>query len=316
MFYESKKNSKSIFGLYQTVIDEKLGQGKIGTAFNYRASMKSLMLFAPKLAYVDVTPKFLKEYEKYLLQNGKSISTVGIYLRPLRAILNEAISNNYLNREHYPFGPKKYIIPESRNIKKALAREDLKKIVDYVPDSKNIFECRAKDFWLLSYLCQGINPKDILLLKKKDVEGDFIKFIRQKTKDTTRANLMEIIVPLLPEAKQIINRWQCTNENSPYLFNFINNDMSAMEQHKTIQQFVLITNKYMKRISQSLGIQKKCTCYSARYGFTQAMIEADVSIEYIRQCLGHQSPTTTLRYISSFESSKRMEIASKYLLKF
>jgi integrase len=92
--------------------------------------------------------------------------------------------------------------------------------------------------------------------------------------------------------------------------------MSAMEQHKTIQQFVLITNKYMKRISQSLGIQKKCTCYSARYGFTQAMIEADVSIEYIRQCLGHQSPTTTLRYISSFESSKRMEIASKYLLKF
>lgn len=315
-FYQNENAGKSIFDLYEAIIKVKTEEEKIGTASNYRCSLNSLKKFAPNLSFLDVTAEFLKKYERHLLGEGKSISTVGIYLRPLRAVLNEAIAKKLLTSTHYPFGKRKYVIPASRNIKKALSRDDLKKIVDYVPDDTNQFERRAKDFWLLSYLCQGMNPKDILLLKKTDIDGDFIKFIRQKTKDTTRANLVEIIVPLLPEAKQIIDRWQCMDESSLYLFGFIKTGMTAIEKHKAVQQFVKVTNKHMKKIAAILDIQKKCSCYSARYGWTQAMIEADVSVEYIRQCLGHQSPTTTLRYISSFESSKRMDIAAKHLLRF
>jgi integrase/recombinase XerD len=315
-FFENKKAGETIFQLYETVIDAKLKDDKIGTASNYTCSMNSLQKYSPNLSFLDVTPEFLKSYEKNLLSEGKSISTVGIYLRPLRAILNESISQKLLPANKYPFGKRKYIIPASRNIKKALSRQDLKKIIDYTPDAKNIYECRSKDFWLLSYLCQGMNPKDILLLKKIDLEGDFIKFIRQKTKDTTRSNLVEIIVPLLNESKEIIKRWKDEEQTSPYLFNFIKPEMTSIEKHKTVQQFVKVTNKHMGKIAIKVGIGKRCTCYSARYGFTQAMIEADVSIEYIRQCLGHQNPTTTLRYISSFESSKRMAIATKHLLNF
>lgn len=307
---------KTLYQLYEEIINTKTEEEKIGTASNYRCSLHSLKKFEPSLSFVDVTPDFLRKYERYLLAEGKSISTVGIYLRPLRAILNEAIARKLLSSNLYPFGKRKYVIPASQNIKKALSRDDLKKIVDYNPNGVDLFERRSRDFWLLSYLCQGMNPKDLLLLKKTDVDGDFIKFVRQKTKDTTRANLVEIVVPLLPEAKELVQRWRCTDEDSPFLFKFIREGMTALEKHKAVQQFVKVTNKHMKRIGDALGIQKKCTCYSARYGFTQALIEADVSVEYIRQCLGHQSPTTTLRYINSFENSKRMEIASKHLLRF
>jgi hypothetical protein len=166
-FYQKQKGSKSIYDMYEAVIAEKMSRGKISTAINYRCSMNSLKSFAPKLAYIDITSKFLKQYESHLLKEGKSVSTVGIYLRPLRAILNEAVTLKYMPAENYPFGLKKYVIPESRNVKKALSKNDFKKLVQYQPQDGFSFEARAKDFWLLSYLCQGMNPKDLLLLKKR-----------------------------------------------------------------------------------------------------------------------------------------------------
>lgn len=315
-YFENSNAGKSIYEMYEAVIKAKTEEGKISTAVNYSCSMNSLQKFAPGLSYIDVTPQFLKLYEKHLLENGKSISTVGIYLRPLKAILNEAIEKKYLPANNYPFGKRKYTIPESRNIKKALEKEDFKKIIDYIPTEHKSYEDRAKDFWLLSYLCQGMNPKDILLLPKDSIENDFIKFIRQKTKDTIRTGITEIVVPLLPETKTIIEKWKSSNEESSYLFDFIKPEMTPVDIYKTVMQFVKMTNEYMKRIANKVEVKKKVTCYTARFQFTKAMIEAGVSLEYIRQCLGHKNATTTMRYIGSFENSTRHEIASKHLLNF
>jgi integrase len=315
-YFENSKAGKSIYELYHTVIKTKTEEGKISTAVNYSCSMNSLRKFAPCLSYIDVTPQFLNQYERHLLGEGKSISTVGIYLRPLRAIINEAIERKYLPINNYPFGKRKYTIPEGRNIKKALEKEDFKKIIDFIPSEHKSYEDRAKDFWLLSYLCQGMNPKDILLLGKDSIENDFIKFIRQKTKDTIRKGITEIIVPLLPETKGIIEKWKSSDEESPYLFDFITPEMTPLEIYKTVMQFVKMINKYMKQIADKVEVKKKVTCYTARFQFTKAMIEAGVSLEYIRQCLGHKSSATTQRYIGSFENSTRHSIASKYLLNF
>jgi integrase len=218
--------------------------------------------------------------------------------------------------ENYPFGLKKYVIPESRNIKKALSKDDFKKLVQYQPQDGFSFEARAKDFWLLSYLCQGMNPKDLLLLKKDDIDDGFIKFIRQKTKDTVRSGFTEIVVPLLPESKRIIDKWKNKDKSNPFLFDFINEAMTPLEVYKTVQQFVKNTNKHMASIAKNEGVDKKVTCYVARFQFTKSMIDADVSLEYLRQCLGHQNAATTQRYIGSFENVKKYEIANKHLLNF
>ncbi len=173
-----------------------------------------------------------------------------------------------------------------------------------------------KIFGFYLILCQGMNPKDLLLLKKDNIDGDFIKFVREKTKNTNRNSITEIIAPLLPESKAIIGKWKSNNDKSEFLFDFINEQMTPIQIYKTVQQFVKVTNKHMKAIACKVDISKNITCYTARYQFTKSMIDADVSIEYLRQCLGHQNSTTTQRYIGSFENSKKYEIASKHLLNF
>ena len=109
-FFSNNKAGKNVFESFEQVIKQKLSEGKISTGSNYQSSMNSLKQFSPKLSYIDITPVFLKKFEQYLRNNNKSISTVGIYLRPLRAIINEAIANKVLPLENYPFGRRKYII--------------------------------------------------------------------------------------------------------------------------------------------------------------------------------------------------------------
>ena len=82
---------------------------------------------------------------------------------------------------------RKYQIPTSHNIKKTLDLNEIKKIFEYLPSLKSSpAEVMAVDFWKLSYLCNGMNMKDIACLKYKNIDGEFIKFKRQKTKETSR----------------------------------------------------------------------------------------------------------------------------------
>jgi integrase/recombinase XerD len=56
----------------------------------------------------------------------------------------------------------KYEIPTGKNIKKVLDLSDIGKIYHYNPNPAIPVEERAKDFWLLSYLGDGMNTKSTI----------------------------------------------------------------------------------------------------------------------------------------------------------
>ncbi|HEY4786456.1 MAG TPA: phage integrase SAM-like domain-containing protein, partial [Bacteroidales bacterium] len=167
------KNPKGIITLtsyYETFINQLKKEGRIGTLQNYQSSINSLKCFSKnkELLFKDITPNFLIQYEKWMLQAGNTISTVGIYTRPLRAIFNKAIREKAISETYYPFGKDKYQIPAGQNIKKTLKITDIEQIFNY---STILFssEDKAKDMWFFSYLCNGINIKDICRLKYKNI---------------------------------------------------------------------------------------------------------------------------------------------------
>ena len=89
----------------------------------YRSAKKALLHFRPKLYLEDITPDFLQRFENSMVDAGKSRTTIGIYLRSLRAIINEAIDSGLMRREDYPFGRRRYIIPAPKQAKIALPAE-------------------------------------------------------------------------------------------------------------------------------------------------------------------------------------------------
>ncbi len=310
--YSNQNVREDVYYHFQQTINKLKNDNQFGTASNYKSSMVSLKSFRSKLSFMEVTVEFLKAYEKYLLDNEKSISTVGIYLRPLRAIINGAIEEGSLSKDfNYPFGSKsklKYQIPTSKNVKKSLTLSEIKLFFEYKTE-KDSWEEKALDFWIFSYLANGMNITDIANLKYKDIDGDYIKFIRTKTKNTNNVT-SPITIFLTDELRNLIAKWGNPEKKKENLIFSILNPVDTKEkQRATIQQFTKMVNKYMKIIAGKVGINKLCTTYYARHSFSTVLKRSGANVQYISEALGHSSISTTKSYLDSFEDDTKKEMA-------
>ena len=314
--FPKKTSKEDVYAYYETIINKIKKDERFGTASSYQCSLNSIRAFRPKLSFRDVDVQFLKDYERWLIKNGKSISTVGIYLRPFRAVLNAAINDGLIRREtNYPFGKRQYIIPSSRNIKKALNNAELKLLYDYIPVKGSWWE-KAQDFFFFSYYGNGMNIKDILLLKQENIDGDYLRFRRAKTINTNRANNCQISIYMNDEMKVILDKWmQKDGKKNDYVFPYITLDMNSERQRKVVQQFTKMVNKHLKDIVREVGIEKPVTSYYARHSFATMLKRSGFTESFIGESIGHTSESSTKRYLDSFEDEQKKE-ASEALTRF
>jgi integrase/recombinase XerD len=311
---KGKKASEEVNDLFDSIIKKLNIEGRISTASAYNDARNSLTGFKTKLKFGQVTVQFLKDYESRMKEEGKTISTIGIYLRHLRAIYNQAIERGIIDQKHYPFGKNRYQIKAPRNIKKALSIEQIGKIINYevVEGSTQHF---ARDIWLFSYLCNGMNIKDIINLKFKNLLGDTIQYDRSKTSNTIQ-NPKPIVITLLPKTKEIIERWAVEKKNEDdYIFPILRKDISELQKQKDKDQFVKTVNKYMKRIGEDIGYDKSLTTYAARHSFATVLKRSGAPTEFISESLGHKSLQTTEAYLDSFEDSSRKKFMESLIPK-
>ncbi len=153
-YLKSPKGKPTINSVYESYIKQFKKEGRIGTAQGYQTSYNSLLKFRGKeiIYFSEIDKSFLYKFENWMLKSGKSMTTVGFYLRSLRAIFNQAISKRMISEILYPFGKNKYQIPESKNPKRAIKHHKIKELYFY-PTVEMSPEDLAKDIWFFSYLC-------------------------------------------------------------------------------------------------------------------------------------------------------------------
>jgi integrase/recombinase XerD len=308
----------NIFSAFKEYIAELDEKDRIGNSSIYTAAMHSLSKFHPgvTLNFHEITPSFLKRYEKWMIEKGHSVTTVAIYARCIRRLYNRAIRDSHAKFEEYPFGREadQYQIPESRNIKKALPLDDIRKIFTYKPKDSDI-EAYSRDLWIFSYLCNGINMKDICLLKYSDLTNDSIIFRRAKTIQTKKKN-KSIEVLRTHKINEIIKKWgQKPAEPKNYIFPVLVENLNSKQQQGRIRQVTKQVNKYIRRITESLKIKSDVTTYTARHSFATILKRAGVNISYISDALGHSDLKTTQGYLGSFENEEKKKIAA-HLINF
>ena len=309
LYFERKKQVARInrvYDLFQVKIDRLRGEGRIGTANANQDAQKSFERFRAKLCLRDITPDLLNCYEAFMVKGGRKSSTIGMYLRALRAIVNEAMNdkNNPITMD-YPFSKTpqdgKYKIPVGKNVKKALPENKLEAFKEY--EVHGYGEKRAKAFWLFSYYCNGANFTDILHLTFRDIEGEYIVFRREKTKRSKKEPKI-IRVYLKEEMRQIIEEWgNCDSDKDEYIFPVLKRGLSEERTHQLVKQFVRVTNKYLKKMKTNLGVSSLST-YAARHSFATKLKRNGVNVAFISDSLGHSNITTTENYLGSFEDDE------------
>lgn len=318
-FYVIQNDAQNIFAIFKSYIEELEKVKRIGTASSYRCAMISIKTFAGKIiGFYDVTEKFLSRYHQWMLDKGNSLTTIGIYIRSLRSIFNIAIEEGIIKREDaYPFGRRKYQIPAGSNTKKALTIEDIKKIVEYLPSAeKGFYEERSRDFWLFSYLSNGMNFNDLANLRWANIDGEIFRFTRVKTQKTEISNSKLISVYMNDLSFTILKKWgSVRNGMNDFVFDILDKSDDEYAVKKKVYQLVQTTNKNMKKIFENLSIKKPHTTYVARHSFSTILKKSGASIEQIQESLGHSSSTTTMKYLDSFDDDTKKEL-SKALINF
>jgi integrase len=301
----------TIGNVFQCVIKKLILEGRIGSAENYYTSYRAFEKFKGNVLLEQVTVSYLMQFENYQNIRGISRTTIGIYTRSMRAVFNEAIFQDIATLRQYPFGRRKYRVPTGKGIKKALTHEELLKIYNYQCDPNNPTEQRAKDMWLFSYFGNGINFKDTLYLKFKDIHEGFIIFERAKTERANRDNPVLISVFITEDMYHIMDRWGNKNKaHNNLIFPVLDLNSSLYQQHEDRKLFIHMINEWMRKMQKELGITKKITTYVARHTFSTVMKNSGASPRFIQEALGHQSLTTTENYLASFDDATKKRLAA------
>jgi len=296
IFESSTKSSKDVYSMFEEYIQLKRDNKQIGTASSYTDALNALKKYKKNLQFRDITPEFLKKFEN----SYDNKNTVGIYIRPLRAVYNYAIAKKVANANYYPFGKYSYKIPKTTSRNLALSNDILKPIFQYqqihFTDEINL-KLFSIDLFIFSYLCNGINFADIARLKFSNIIDDkYIIYIRHKTQDTSKDET-ETPVYLNDVAKDIIKRHSNSySKVDDYIFPIIDKEMSEEIIVQRIKEKRKRINKKLKEIAKELNISN-FTTYYARHSFATNMRNENYSYDDIGDMMAHSNTTITKGYI-------------------
>lgn len=315
--FRKSTDGDNVFYHFDKEIKRNIRRKKVNTADGYKYTLKSLKDFlliadgsvGDRFPFSMITPRWLEDYEEYMLDKGKSVTTIAIYLRNLRVVFNHAIDDGDINSDIYPFGQKKFQISESGKVKKALNQQQLSTFFRTKPKTPE--QKKAKDFWFFSFACNGMNMKDIALLKYSDFDGNSFHYYRAKTFQKSKRKT-KINIYLNDFSKSIIKKYG-NKSKSGYVFPILEESMSAADETKHIKNFNRFINQHIKKIAKKNKLPEDISFYWARHSFATNAIRKGASMEFISEALNHSGLGVTKGYFAGFEDETKKEFAQNLM---
>lgn len=293
--------------LFRSKIEALRADGNVGNMLVYDNVLKGVERFAGgKLALERVTVEWLRRYNRFLIGEEKSATTMGIHFRTIRAIVNQAKREGLIREADYPFGRGKFEIQEGEGRKMALTLDQIRQIARY--DNGSDATARYRDYWLFLYLCNGINVADFVKLRYRNIVDGELCFVRQKTERTTKVR-KEIRVAVTEPMQRIIDRRGSPQAPDAFIFPVLSGDEDALTRKHKTQYLTRAINLHMGRIGKELGFGSIST-YTARHSYATVLKRSGANIAYISESLGHSDLKTTENYLASFEKEERQKNAA------
>ena len=295
------------FGEYLDYLIQQLkDENRLGYAESFKGLKSSLILYCDRLdfQFTHIDQQWLKGYEMFLIRSGKKENTIGIRFRSLRVIYNKAVSDKLVKREYYPFDDFKVSKFHEQTMKRAISKEDIKRIIDLdlrtVTTYHSPYLSLGRDLFLFSYLSCGINLTDMARIRYCDIFEGRLSYYRQKTGKL-------ISFQLQPMALDIIAKYR-KPEATPndYVFPILDRKVhkTAIQIRDKVRKANKAANKALHRIREKSGIPIDLTTYVARHSYATVLKRPEVSTAIISESLGHSSEKVTQIYLDSFENSQ------------
>ena len=285
------------------------GRGQWRTARAYRTVTRGLVDFnkGRDIPLHHINACLVKDFEMHLKEKGRLPNTISYYMRNLRAIYNKAVAEKRIapNRQDDPFAG--VYTGVTKTMKRALSLEEIRLVQDINPDrlsqacgesqrrqeyARRLWEAhRYFNFCLYS---RGMCFIDLAYLKKSNIRGGVIRYVRRKTGRQMEVRITE-------QMQAIIDGFAEATAGSPYVFPIITDPAkSALTQYESAMR---VQNNRLKKLSSLAGLKKKITTHCARHSWATVGKTVNVATHVISECLGHASEKTTQIYLAQLENS-------------
>lgn len=191
-----------------------------------------------------------------------------------------------------------------------------------MPDIQALFEERCeseaeqmcKELWFFMYVGNGMNVKDMCLLKFGQLSEQFCRFIRAKTINTTKEDPQEITFFCDEFMLAVIARWG-NQDQAPdnYIFPFLEHGLDGYGVRDKVQLVTKLINKHVKAVAARAGVTKLPTTNDARHAFATMLKKAGKSTEFIRELIGHENEGTTRNYLDDFDDDVKTDVPQTLL---
>lgn len=324
---------KSSTQSFLSVWDEIIKDRKAGTAASYEGAKKSFVKctgFTEADGFM-VTKDVIHKWVQAMTDENKSKATIGIYLRSCRVILKECISRGFISQSEYPFSDRdaeKVSIPKGKSRRQeCLSVEQMTKLYQLFI-TKDYPESWGEEYnkglhislglFLFQYLGNGMNLADVARLTYNthyiQNKGKSLLFNRTKTKDRTDDE-SEVIVPVIPALKKIIEEIAEPYEKDERLFPFILKGATKETDCRVrIAQENQNIRKRMAKLAKHLGWEISPSPTWCRHSFATNLAHQGVPMQYISDAMGHRAgKSVTMSYINMYPHEKQMEYNSLLL---
>ncbi len=294
-----------------TKMKSLMSQGKINSYYRFRNTLHAIERFFGKdLPFEAVTVAWLKKCETFWRKEGMNCTTINIYMRTLQSIFNSALEDGLIREGMYPFGKYGYKIPVAASRKMALTKDNIE-AVRYWSGDKEVEYWR--DLWMFSYLCNGINFRDMLFLKYGNIANGEISYVRSKTEHALGQSKV-IHASITPLMREIMARSGngADGDDGKFIFRHAKGRETPIEISLLVRKAIASCNSALKVIAADIGIPAFST-YSARHSFATVMKKSGVDISFISECLGHTSIAMTENYLAGYDMEERRQYAKNLI---
>lgn len=298
-----KKKSITVPEFIDIRIKELEIEGSIGNMNRFVQLKGMLRNFKPttNIVFTDINYNFLKNFETYILgrETTTKKSNAYFYMRMLRAVFNEAIRRGYVDEELYPFKTqfKKngYSIAHLNGDynPRPLSMNEFQRLVDF-PVHEHPKLARSYDFFMLLVEARGLNFSDLCELTNENIVNGRIAYIRKKTKKAYN-------IPISEKMWATIHKYK----GKKYIYPQMEKAPADPKARNVfVRNQLRFFNQSLENISALLALDTKITSYTARYTYTNVLIQRHIAVPFIQQALGHSNIATTQHYIKKFSNEE------------
>ena len=282
------------------------------TQKHFKYSKSVFETFNPGMSVTMVSPVFINRFVKERIESGVSQSAVNSNLRDLRRVINYFINEEKVIPEsyQYPFGKGGYSIQNFFPRKLVMTNSEIASVIKLKEfDSEQ--EEYARDIWEMLYRCNGINFADLLRMRWDNIQGEYLIFFRKKTETTRKSNKKEIVVPLSPKLKKLIDKIGV--KDSPFILGMLKAGYTDSMFENKNHKWKKIVNQRLDEISKRLNLSIPLRIKNARDSYAMTLRRAGVSKDNIGDMLGHSNSIVTEHYLGSMNPETTFDI-NKHLL--